>query len=401
MAASSRAETSIYLDHAAATPLDARVAEAMRDAGEAFANPSSPHAAGRRARAVLEDARERIVALLGGRTTGPVRDRLVFTSGATESNRLGILGTAGRSPGTSVSSPRDHGSVIAATRDLADRGWTVARVGLDADGTGVAQAAVVARSASGPVLLCTTPVCGQTGIRETPAWLQDLDVGGRVLVHADATQAAAWEPLAFRDSPVTSLALAPHKFGGPRGVGGLLVRGDVTLEPLTPGPQELGLRGGTEPVPLAVGFATALELAVARRHEAQAHVAGLRDVFEQGIVASGHTHGLDVVVIGRHGDRAPHVSAVAIHGVDRQTMVMACDLAGVCLATGTACASGSSDPSPAIVALGLSPWVERGAIRASFSATTTRAEIDDAVRRIDGVFRGLAAMALQRPPLDR
>ena len=401
MSASSRAERSIYLDHAAATPLDARVADAMRETGETFANPSSPHAAGRRARAVLEDARERIVALLGGRTTGPVRDRLVFTSGATEANRLGILGSAGRRPGTILSSPRDHGSVAAAARDLADRGWTFASVGLDADGTSLTRASVAARAAAGQVLICTTPVCGQTGIRETPSGLVDLDVGGRVLVHVDATQAVAWEPIAFRDSPLTSLAFAPHKFGGPRGIGGLVVRGDVTLEPLTPGPQELGLRGGTEPVSLAVGFATALELAVARRREASVQVAHLRDAFDRGIVASGRTHGLDVVVVGREGDRSPHVSTISVHGIDRQTLVMACDLAGVCLATGTACASGSSDASPAIVALGLAPWVAHGAVRASFSFTTTRAEIEDAVRRIDGVFRGLATMALQRPSPER
>jgi len=401
MSASSRAAPAIYLDHAAATPLDARVAEVMQEAGETFANPSSPHAAGRRARAVLEDARERIVALLGGRTTGPVRDRLVFTSGATEANRLGILGSSGRRPGTVLSSPRDHGSVAAAARDLVDRGWTFAPVGLDADGTSLAQAVVAARSASGPVLICTTPVCGQTGIRETPSGIVDLDVGGRVLVHADATQAVAWEPLAFGDTPLTSLACAPHKFGGPRGIGGLVVRGGVALEPLTPGPQELGLRGGTEPVSLAVGFATALELAVARRLEARVQVAGLRDAFDRGILSSGRTHGIDVLVVGREGDRAPHVSTISIRGVDRQTLVMACDLAGVCLATGTACASGSSDASPAIVALGLAPWVAQGAIRASFACTTTAEEIDEAVRRIDGVFRGLATMGLQGPTLAR
>lgn len=399
MAVSSRAESPVYLDHAAATPLDPEVAEAMAKAGDAFANPSSPHAAGRRARQVLEDARERIVALLGGRTTGPHRDRLVFTSGATEANRLGILGTSGGRLGTVVLSPRDHGSVMAAAGDLAARGWRLVDVGLDPDGTSLARAADVARTMAGPVLVCSTVVCGQTGIREDAALLVEL--GGGVGVHADATQAVAWDPVSFRNTPFTSLTVAPHKFGGPRGIGGLLVRGDVPLEPLMPGPQEVGLRGGTEPVALAVGFATALERAVARRQEARLRVAGLRDAFEQAILASGRSHGLDVLVVGAHAARSPHVSTIAVRGVDRQAVVIACDLAGVCLATGTACASGSSDPAPAIVALRLADWVAPGAFRASFAATTNRSELDDAVRRIDGVFRGFAPLALQRPLADR
>ena len=399
MAADSPAASPIYLDHAAATPLDARVAEAIeRAAAEAFANPSSPHAAGRRARAVLEDARDRIVALLGGRATGGTRDRLIFTSGATEANRLGMLGTAGATPGTVAVSPRDHGSLLAAADDLAARGWRMVRLPLAVDGSTLEAAVRLADSTPGRLVVATTVVCGQTGLRESLAPLAGAGLGPRVVVHADATQAAAWDALEFATLPVTSLALAAHKFGGPRGIGGLVVRGGVAVAPLTPGPQELGLRGGTEAVSLAVGFATALELAVATRAEAARRVAELRERFETEFVAAASRHGFAAVVVGGDAARAPHIATVAVQGCDRQTLVMACDLAGICLATGTACASGSSDPSPAVAALDLPDWVARSAVRASLGATTTAADITAAIHRLDAVFRGLAGAGLLAAP---
>ena len=399
MAAVSPATEPIYLDHAAATPLDARVVEAIeRAAAEAFANPSSPHAAGRRARAALEDARDRVVALLGGRATGGTRDRLIFTSGATEANRLGMLGTAGATPGTVAVSPRDHGSLLAAADDLAARGWRLCRLPLAADGSTLEAAVRLAGSTSGRMLVSTTLVCGQTGLRESLAAVACAGVGPRLLVHADATQAAAWDPLDFAALPVTSLALAPHKFGGPRGIGGLLVRGGLDIAPLTPGPQELGLRGGTEAVSLAVGFATALEIAVATRAEAAGRVAELRERFEAEFVAVAARHGFAAVVVGRDAERAAHIATVAVRGCDRQTLVMACDLAGICLATGTACASGSSDPSPAVAALDLPDWVARSAVRASLGATTTPADVATAMHRLDAVFRGLAEAGLLAAP---
>lgn len=398
-AARSPAVESIYLDHAATTPLDPRVDEAMRRAAaEAFANPSSPHAAGRRARAILEEARERLVALLGGRAAGGSRDRLIFTSGATEANRLGILGTAGSPPGTVGVSPRDHGSVIAAAESLAAQGWRMHRLPLAEDGSAASVAAALAASTPGRVLLSTTLVCGQTGIRESLAPLTDAGVGERVVVHADATQAAAWDALSFATMPLTSMALAPHKFGGPRGIGCLLVRGGLDVMPLAPGPQELGLRGGTEAVPLAVGFAEALELAATAREATRVRAANLRDRFEEQFVAAAIRHGLDTVVVGRGADRAPHITTIAVRGCERQALMMACDLAGIALATGTACASGSSDPSPAVVALDLPGWVPQSAVRASVGPSTTEDDVAEAVRRLDGVFRGRAEAGLHAAP---
>jgi cysteine desulfurase len=384
----------VYLDHAAATPLRPEVALAMAEAqAAAFANPSSPHALGRRARALLEEARERILAALGGRATGPHRDRLVFTSGATEANRLGVLGTAGTAPGRVLVSAREHASVTAAAADLARRGWQMMTLPLD-ESFSVVSAVADAAGHGGHGILCVTPVCGQTGSREAPAVFAAAAAAG-LLVHADATQAVAWDDAPFAAWPVTSLACAPHKFGGPRGTGALVVRGGVALAPVVPGPQELGARGGTESVVLAVGFARALELAVVERARAAERVAALRDRLEREVVAAATSSGLDAVVVAAEAPRAPHIATVAFPGLDRQALVMAADLAGVCLATGTACASGSSEPAPALVAAGLPARVAGGAVRASVGHDSSDGDVTTALERLEGVFRGLGRSGLQ------
>lgn len=389
----------IYLDHAAATPLGDEVAASMREAAAtAYANPSSPHAAGRAAKRILEDARERIMHLVGCRTSGPVRDRLVFTSGATEANRLGILGLAGAVRATAGRgwigvSPRDHGSIRQAAGELAARGWTMVDVPLSPTGSiaGDALAAALddAQKEAGRILAVTT-VCGQTGIREDA---KPLAFTTGLLVHADVTQAAAWDDLAFATSPWAALALAPHKFGGPRGIGGLVLRGGVPLEPIMPGPQELGLRGGTEAVTLAAGFARALELAAAERAAVQARVKALRRRLEAGVAAAARAAGLDVIVVGENAPRAPHVALVAIANLDRQAVAMAADIDGVCLATGTACASGSSEPPAMFAALGLPPRFHQGGLRLSLGPGTTAAEIEAAVETLAGVFSRLGGDA--------
>lgn len=383
--------TPIYLDHAATTPLKAEVSDAIAAATVVgFANPSSPHAAGRRAKQILEEARERILAVLGASTSGGRRDRLVFTSGATEANRLALLGGAEGRPGLVVTSARDHFSVRSATADLGRRGWTVADLPLDARGAsdGQALAAILARGSDGKRIVALTLVCSQTGIRDDVAAVAAA-AGDRAVIHADATQAAAWEPLDFTASPFVTATLAPHKFGGPRGIGGLVIRGGTTLAPLTPGPQELGLRGGTEAVPLAAGFARAIELAAAERTETAARVAELRQRLEAGILAAAKAAGLEARVIGGAGPRAPHIATIAIADTDRQAVVMAADLAGVCLATGTACASGSSEPAAVLVALGIEERLRRGAFRASVGQGTTTGDVDEAVGRLGQVFRRL------------
>jgi cysteine desulfurase len=382
--------TPVYLDHAAATPLRSEVAAGMDDATRAaFANPSSPHAEGRLAKRLLEDARERIVELVGGRTQGAVRDRLVFTSGATEANRMAMLGLP--TPGTVVAvSPRDHDSITSAAAELARRGHPVHTLTLSPEGSVPRDALtdLIAAASGTSILVAVTPVCGHTGLRA--AWglgvCSEMGSMGSIVIHADATQAAAWYPLDFAASPFTTMTLAPHKFGGPRGIGGLVIRGGTTLEPLMPGPQELGLRGGTEAVTLAVGFARALELVAAERDEVALRVTSLRALFEAQLIAAAKDAGHDMIIVGGGSSRAPHIATISMAGMDRQALVMAADLEGVCLSTGTACASGSSEPPAILAALGLESRLIAGTFRASLGRTTTRADIDEAVECLRRVF---------------
>jgi cysteine desulfurase len=376
----------VYLDHAATTPVRAEVAEAMaRAETDAWANPSSPHAAGRRAKRLLEDCRETILGLLGARVGGPGRDRLVFTSGATEANRLAVLGLAGRGAGTFASSARDHASIRTTRTELAGRGWRIVEMPLAAAGCVDPGWRLPPRAEDRP-LIATTLVCGQSGAVEDVRRL--VATHPDALVHVDATQAIVCEPVSFAGLGVASLAVAPHKFEGPRGIGALVVRGDVGIEPRVPGPQEAGLRGGTEAVALAAGFARALELAVAERLATVARLAALRERFSGGFAAAAAAHGLAIEAILPAGG-SPHLLALAIRGGDRQAFVMAADLAGVACATGTACSSGSSEPSPAIAALGLPADVVAGTVRFSFGRTTTQADVDEAVRRLAPVLARL------------
>ncbi len=378
----------IYLDHAAATPLDPEVAAAIaRAQAEAFANPSSQHAAGRVARRLLEDARERIMALLGGRLTGPARDRLVFTSGASEANHLALLGMSAACavPGTVRFSRRDHAGSARAVAALGRRGWTVEELPLDTmHGTAAAALARRPQAAGTTTLVSLTLVCGQTGSIED---LAAIAAEPRSHLHVDATQAAAWLPLDFSALPAATLALAPHKFGGPRGIGALLVRAGTAIEPVQRGTQEQELRGGTEAVALAVGFAVSLEKACAARDRAVRHVEAVRDALETRLVAVARGAGVPATVVAAAGRRAPHISTIGFVGLDREALAMAADLAGVCLGTGSACASGSSEPAPALLAMGLPSEVVRGALRFSCGPTTTPEEIDLAVARFTPLLR--------------
>jgi cysteine desulfurase len=250
----------------------------------------------------------------------------------------------------------------------------------------------LATPGGGAVVLATTLVCGQTGIVEDMAAVADAVARTPGLsVHVDATQAVAYEDVDLTQLPAATLTVAPHKFGGPRGIGGLLVRGDVTLVPVVPGPQEAGLRGGTEAVVLAAGFAAALGLAVAERQAEAARVAGLRARLEEVARAAAADAGIETVVIGSAGRRASHIATIAFPGIDRQALVMAADLEGVCCATGTACASGSSEPAPALGAAGLPEAVCAAAVRLSIGRGTGVEDVERAGERLRRVLRRIVA----------
>lgn len=378
-------EPPIYLDHNSTTPIDPRVVEAMtrawRDCG---ANPASQHAPGRRARRMLEEAREGIAELLGAKTGGMDADRVIFTSGGTEANNLALRGllpqpTADR-PATLLVSAIEHPSISAAADGLARHRVRVNRIPVDRHGQISTDGDIAAD------LVSAMLANNETGVIQRIKTIADKAHAAGALVHTDAVQAVGKIYVGLRELGVDALTVAPHKFHGPLGIGALVLKHGVNLQPqLLGGFQQEGLRPGTENVALAVGFHVALEFAERECVEREEKMFSLRGALERGIL----TELPDAVIIGNGAPRLSNTSCIAFPGVDRQALVMALDLAGVACSTGSACASGSSEPSPTLVAMGLPQEVIAGAIRLSLGAFTTADEIAEAARRIINAVKHL------------
>jgi len=501
-------EPPIYLDHNSTTPIDPRVVEAMtrawRDCG---ANPASQHAPGRRARRMLEVAREGIAELLGAKTGGMHADRVIFTSGGTEANNLAIVGLCGEAQQRVLVSAIEHPSTKAAADELwrrrkkirkerivvafaeneslsddshdidaqlmirAGEGDSEARVQLmirylkplqtffeqlvgDREQAGRMAADVFARAlhersdyklelrfrnwlfsiahdvaadawrigsgvhvlpvdSSGlvnidwvedfargrlnrrpsyakegdPLQLVSVMLANnETGIIQPIEKLAALCRERGTTMHTDAVQAVGKIRVHFGELGVDAMTVAPHKFHGPLGIGALIVRQSVKLNPqLFGGFQQEGLRPGTENVALAVGFHAALEIAVKELPERGPRMRSLRDELERTSLAELP----DTEIIGHNGPRLPNTSCISFPGVDRQALVMALDMAGVACSTGSACASGSSEPSPTLLAMGLPKEVIACAIRLSLGAFTTADEVAEATRRIINAVKHL------------
>jgi len=385
--------SAIYLDCCATTPLLPALAEAIRAAALEFpGNPASQHAAGRRARQRLEGARERIGELLGCDFRGRSPDRVIFTSGGTEANNLALFGLAasvgqvdlqGEAPGRAVISAIEHPSVTAAAAELKRRGWQIDRLPVDARGVvAVASLEAVLNDRTKPRFVSIMLGNNETGVLQPIAELAARCRAAGVRFHTDAVQAVGKLPVSLRALGVDLLSCAAHKFHGPLGIGALLARGGVTLRPqLFGGFQQESLRPGTESVALAVGMEAALELALDELPPRGERLAALQRRFESGLRAAAP----NIVIHSAAAPRLPHVTCAAFPGHDRQALVMALDLAGVCCSTGSACASGSSEPSPVLLAMGLPRTLVQSSLRFSWGATTTEAELDAALERIAAV----------------
>jgi cysteine desulfurase len=362
----------IYLDHNATAPLRPEALEAMRPWLEGAAgNASSAHAAGRNARRALEDAREMIAHHLGAHA-----DEIVFTSGATEANNLAILGLAGETPGHFISSRIEHPCVVAPLEQVVACGFagTWLPVSLDAI---IAPASLLESLTEDTTLVAVMLANHETGAIQAIAELVYGAGGARF--HCDAAQAVGKIPVDFHGLGVTTLSMSAHKFGGPPGIGALLVNRCAKLAPLHyGGPQERRRRPGTEPVALVVGMAAALDAALRNREAEVARMLRLRQRF---LVAL-HDGGLDFVLNGPTSGGLPHVVNVSFPGCRGDALLMALDLAGVCCSTGSACSSGSLLPSPVLKAMGLPEERLISALRFSFGQTTTEVEIDEATKQV-------------------
>ncbi len=430
----------IYLDHNATTPTRPEVVEAMAEFGfAAYANPASQHRPGQQARRALEEARETIAEILGGELAPPQRDRLIFTSGGTEANNLAVLGIARaavgsrqsavgsrqsavgsvpQSPAPRLPSPNpqspipnpsvgrivisagEHQSVIEPAEHLLEQGWRLDTLGLTPEGVvradqlppllgdcpnfrGHHAEAVVGENGTVPLdavrLVSVQLGNHETGVLQPVAELAAICNQAGVPLHTDAVQVVGKLPVSFRALGVAAMSVSAHKFQGPPGIGALLLRDGVPLAPLWfGGHQQEGLRPGTEPVALAIGMATALELWRKEQDEHARRLTALRDRFERGLRAVVPS----IVVHGTTAKRLPQTSNVAFPGHDGEMLRMALDLAGVACSVGSACSSGSTELSPTLRAMVLPNDLVKSSLRFSFGATTTEAEIDEAVRRI-------------------
>lgn len=376
---SSNGSAPLNLDQNATTPLDSEVAEAMLQCYRDYSgNPASQHTLGRKARRIVEDARAGIADLLGADISGPRGDRLVITSGGTESNNLAVFGLAGSAPGKLLISPLEHPSIAGPVEQLSRRGYQRLRMSVTREGT-VDLEAAAGLLAQRPRLACLILGNHETGVLQPVHELVRLAAIHETVVHTDAVQAVGKIPVNFAQLGVASLAFTAHKLHGPVGIGGLLVRRDIPLQPLMYGGfQQSGLRPGTEAVALTVGFHRALQIWFRNGESRRRQLRSLRERLERQLQTGDST----AVIHGEQSERLPHTINISFPGVDRQALVMALDLAGVAVSTGSACQSGSSDPSPALLAMGVSADFVSSSIRISLGSTLNNSDIAEGATRI-------------------
>jgi cysteine desulfurase len=390
----------IYLDHAATTPLRPEALEAMLPfLGEAFGNPSSPHAWGRRARAALDEAHERLAARLG---CGP--REIVLTSGGTEGLNLAIKGAAWAAKARGhriVTSTVEHHAVGNTLRYLEKFGFEIAEVPVDRYGR-VDPEAVEAAVTDRTTLVVLGLANGEVGTIQPIA-----EIGRRLLTRAgrecllvvDAVAAAPYLDLAVDDLGCDLLVIAAHKFEGPKGVGAMYLRkGTHILAQQQGGTQERYRRAGTEDVAGAVGMAVALDLAASERKATRRRLTGLRNELRAALV------GLPgVELTGHASDRLPgHLSLVAT-GAEGSAMVARLDLEGIGVSVGSACTTGSTDPSHVLTAMGFPEDEARGSLRITLGRTTTADEVAAAgpvIARVVGEAMA-AGRELAADPLGR
>ena len=377
----------IYLDHAATTPVREEVFEAMKPFyGPRFGNPSSTHRWGREARAALDEARERV-----GRCLGARPDEICFTSGGTEADNLAILGAwrALKAKGRTavVTTPIEHKAILGAVHQTTLEGAEERLLAMTADG--VIDPASFNKLVDEQVAVCSMMwVNNEIGsIQPIPELAAKAKTRGAI-VHTDAVQAFGKVTIDAGTQQFDLLTISGHKFGAPKGIGALFIRRGTHIEPLMHGgTQDRGRRPGTENVAAAVGLARAAELTIAECEAHCARVRKLRERLEAGILAKIH----DAVIHGRGAERAPHIMNFSVPGTDSESLLMALDLRGIAASGGSACQSGSIDPSHVLTALRVRPELASAAIRMSLGVLTTDQNID----RVIEVFPALVAKARQ------
>jgi cysteine desulfurase len=381
----------IYLDHNATTPVDAVAVEAMTGAlHNLFGNASSVHYYGQQAKAAIDGARSSIAALMGAEPA-----EVIFTSGGTEADNFAIRGAAEALEVTGrkhlVTCGIEHEAVLNTFKALARRGWRTTILPLDA--TGIVSPDRLREAITDETsLVSIMHANNEIGTIQPVAQLAAIAHERGALFHTDAVQSAGKIPLSVRALGVDLLSVSAHKFYGPKGVGALWVKRGVRLAPfLSGGKQERNRRAGTENVPGIIGAGVAADRAVQKMESEGARLAALRDRLEAGILSSVP----NTEVNGAREPRVPNTTNISFDRIEAESLLIALDLEGVAVSTGSACSSGTLEPSHVLKAMNLSSHRAQNSIRFSLGAANTEEQIDHVISilpRIVTKLRSLSAV---------
>ena len=380
----------VYFDHAATTPLDARVLEKMAPYFcDTFGNPNSQHWFGRQAVTAVDEARDAVAVLLGAKP-----NEIYFTSGGTESDNWALRGAAhayahkGRHV---VVSAVEHPAVLSAAKELEKEGFAVSLAPVDEYGR-VDPQRLAELLRPDTTVVAVMAANNEVGTLQPLAEISALCRARGVLFFTDAVQAAGVLRLNVNDPPVDMLSLSGHKFYGPKGVGVLYVRSGRRVGRLVAGGhQERGMRGGTTNVPGVVGLAEALRLSSSSLEEDAAHLRALRDRF----IARVQREIPFVKLNGHPQQRLPGNANFSFRYIEGESLLFSLDLAGIAVSSGSACSSGSLEPSHVLLAMGLPEGLAHGSVRFSFGKHNTAEQVDYAVDRLKEIvvrLRGLSPL---------
>lgn len=388
----------VYLDHSATTPVDPRVVEVMLPyLTEKFGNASSVHHFGQEARAAADRARRQVAKLIGARA-----NEIIFTSGGTEANNLAIRGVCelAESHGRHIiTSLIEHPSVRGAVEILEKRGWIVTRLPVYEDGIVRIEdvsSALRPDTVLVSVMMANNEIGAIQPIKEIGEVVKHAQRSGQphLWFHTDAVQAAGRLPIDVDDLGCDLLSISAHKIYAPKGSGALFLRRGVRLRPQqVGGHQERERRAGTESIPHIVAFGAAAELGSREMIERNEHTRRLRDRFESAVVASID----DIALNGDRQRRLPHLSNISFRFIEGEGLLIHLDMQGVAVSTGSACSSGTLEPSPVIRALGRDEELARGAIRFSFGKDNTDDDVDYALEALQRSVESLRRLS----PLSR
>jgi cysteine desulfurase len=378
-----------YLDHNATTPPDPAVVEAvLRALKEDFGNPSSVHHFGQRAKALLDEARSSVGELVGAEPA-----EIVFTSGGTESDNLALRGAAEAiaSAGNRrhlITSSIEHEAVLNTVKALARVGWTATLLPVDASGV-VSPASLAAAITPQTAIVSVMHANNEIGTIQPIADLAAIAHEHGALFHTDAVQSIGKIPVDVKALGVDLLALSAHKFNGPKGAGALWIRrGTRMVATMTGGKHERNRRGGTENVPGIAGLGAAASLARKKLTSDAARIAALRDRLERGILerVSG------TAVNGGGSPRVPNTTNISFESVEAESLLIALDLEGFAVSTGSACSSGTLEPSHVLRAMGLPAHRTQNSIRFSLGAGNTDQQIDALIEKLPAVVGKLRTL---------